>query len=85
MTVDPLLKALLGLMQTFEESPDDEIDPHVATRALENASHELQAVDEAGRREVREALARIAAEPGWDPSFVRTLPFAIGWDEPPAT
>src|SRR6266581_1799919 len=78
---EPLLLALAEALSLLEHCTDDEIDPDIAVRGMENISHCLHALDAGDRLELARGLERIAAAASDEPfrTFVRCLPEILGF------
>jgi hypothetical protein len=75
----PLLRAIVVAFMVLENSPDDEVDPSVAVRAMENMTHEILAMTSQDQASVRALFAEMAneeREPGR--KFISELPDQIG-------
>jgi hypothetical protein len=78
----PLVKALIAAFMLLENSRDDEVDPGVAVRGMENMTFELQQWDEVDRAEFVDILMRIAEAEENAPAanFIRSMPEMLGMD-----
>jgi hypothetical protein len=83
MNQEPLVKAIAAALVLLEQSGDDEIDPDVAVRGMENIAHELLALPEEDRAEFVEVIERIASAESSVPyaNFLRDIPRSIGMAE----
>lgn len=76
----PLVEALVTAFLVFEGASDDEIDPRIAVRAMENMSADLLNLDTADQVHIRAVMAGIStqAEEESYRRFVEELPDMIG-------
>ncbi len=89
MNVEPIVLAMVSAMMLLDDTSAEEIDPDVAVRGQENMGYYLNLLSEGDRTAFREVLERIAdAHAAQDPalaSYIRGIPFSLGWDEEPPT
>ena len=72
----PLIHAIIDALLFLEHSTDDEVDPDLAVRCMENMSASLHALTQADQIALRSRLEKIAEEspePRYR-DFVRALP-----------
>lgn len=74
-----LLKAVIEAFLVLEHSSNDEVDPHVAVRAMENMSADLLALSLPDRTRLTQLLRREAEEsPEPWATFIEGLPTIMG-------
>jgi hypothetical protein len=83
MDNEPLFKAIVAAMVFLDTSDDDEVDPHLAVRCLEDMSYELLKLAEADRKEFLELVESVAKHEadGRHAQFIREIPRMIGMVE----
>lgn len=82
-----LIEAVATAFALLEHSSDDELDPHVAVRGMENMTGCLQDMTPAAQELFMRYVDSIAAatEDGPWKQFLREMPYASGFvEEPPA-
>ena len=82
MDIRPLLDAIISAFLLLEESSDDDVDPDVAVRGMEDMAACLNRLSEKDRIEVRrvlEGMALSSRRPEYA-ELARWIPGAIGWD-----
>ena len=74
------MEALITAFLAFEGAGDDEIDPRIAVRTMENMSADLLNLDMADQVHIRAVMTAISveAEDGSYSRFVQELPDMIG-------
>lgn len=79
----PLVYALIGAMSLLAASSDNEIDPDVAVRGMENITARVLQYDENDQRALRAELSQVAARSDDKAykEFVRGLPDMLGLAE----
>lgn len=84
MNVRPLLEAIIAALLLLEDTSDEDLDPDVAVRGMEDIAHSLNQLSTEDRSTVRRVFEEIAASEGPpDATFIRAIPGSIGWDDDP--
>ena len=79
MDNEPLVRAVIAALMLLEHSGDEEINPDVAVRGMENIGHELETMTDADRADFRRILDEIAggSEDVNYANFVRAIPLML--------
>jgi hypothetical protein len=82
MNIRPLLEAIVAALLLLEDTSDEDLDPDVAVRGMEEIAHSLNQLSVEDRSTVRRMFEKIAISQGPPyADFIRAIPGSIGWDD----